>query len=256
MGAMYETIEELEAYLKPFNDMAEWVDNGTEEEATQRFSMFNDHLNLSVELPTWVTFPEPRDRYIIEAVAPFKYEVTLYGDFIKEGTDIIELYDSLDGDVQLIGDFSHISDLAMFGTIFVENRILVSYTDSDRHSSIRDHYLNSLRATLAYLKNPSSFVESWKFIDLHLAGWHLVSPDRHVWTTEGNCNNMEVRVYRTSLTEHVFHLTPKLAMDDKLALGVDVRLETEHANFEQAVIAAAKRLHHYYDVLGEERNRK
>lgn len=263
---MFETIKDLEEYLTPFDELAEWVDGDPDgQEATRRFNIYNDHLNLHVNLPEWVTLPEPKEFHVIEAVAPYEYEVSFYGEIIRTGDDILELYDSITGDIQLLGDYSHVSEASLLGSIFIpleggSSRILISYTDSDRCSSLRSQYLISLKTALNYMKRPDNFLTAWRFIDTHLYNWYLPKGETS-WRTDGACQNIEIRPYRTDVkspmdAEVFIDLTPLSAMEERDSLGLDVRLEVSAKTFEQGIIELAARIHQYYTIFGEERKKR
>lgn len=233
-----------------------------------------DEENLP-QLPEWLEslLPEHIEPQVLSLTEDGKRLALSYAGNTREFDTLQEAYDALrENDLDLLIDdavypvFGE-DNLRGLGLSLPSEEdgfttMVMSFTDEDRHNSLRRGYKSFLEIAENYSKNPSDFATAWEFINSHPAFWvtHDVENSPWNWSQGGHMSKVTQWVGKTKLGKTFVSLETGSHVEKK-SYGVkayathygDWRLEVSGLTFEEAVIKLASRVAICFDNEGNDK---
>ena len=266
---MLDSLEELTAFLKPFEEEEEKVNTAPESEADAAYHEYKKYVIKHIELPEFFTMEEPNLIYTIRrAEGPVFQLFNDNNELVSESTDIVEIYHSVSSrtiDVVFEGTYDDIPGIKAVGkiqpTLFVENpgkhtgTMLISHTSEDSLYLNKDHYLEFLKTAETYLTNPDDFLSAWHFLSNHPYAWYRYdAEDEHSWLTHELTSKIWVAPTKNDEGEIVFMMEAGGAvLPERTSHYHDLRLDVYADSYESGIIELASLVHKFFYLDGSER---
>lgn len=263
-----DSIEDLETYLDKFK----WYkdienDEDYDHDAVVQFICEN------VEMPSFYTFDEPTDVYVLHVEDDGKIWVTnrATGEAQHEEayTNIEEAYDFTRtlGDVVFSGNVEfytgekgdnnarrRLGHLSIYHPETKTYRMLLSFTDTEHEWLAKSDYLSFLEAALRYLKKPDDFLRSWNFVNSHPAFWSRYKEDSNYWTTNEYARQVWVQPTKNKKGKLVFMLEAGSAVEpERTSHYRDLRLDVWAPSYNKGFVKLAALVNKFFHFDGSER---
>lgn len=263
-----DSIVELQTYLNKF----EWYkkienDKDYDHDAVVQFIADN------VEMPSFYTFDEPTDVYVLHVEDDGKIWVTnkATGELQHDEayTNIEEAYNF----TQKLGDVVFSGNVAFYtgnekdndpqyrlGTLSIYNpetglySMLLSFTDAEHEWLAKSNYLHFLESALYYLEKPDDFLRAWTFVNNHPAFWYRYSEDKNYWITNEYSRKVWIQPALNDQNEIVFMLEAGSAVEpERTSHYHDLRLDIWASSYNEGFIKLAALVHKFFHLDGSER---
>jgi len=217
----------------------------------------------SVTLPDFVDFPEPElpiyylkdngDFYYLEGTAwQFKLasEAYDYANNVLKGEVVF-------GDLRRAeGKKPSKKKNKRDGLVFEKhtNRLLVSFTKSDKLTLLKHTYASFLEQDKEYQKDPENWAKAYNWVQEHPAFYHRYKEGSNDWEFQSGWDSkwesvgIDEKGKPSILLEH-----GPFAEGARVISSHDIRLDTHASTFEDVYVEFAKKVNKFYDTRGESR---
>lgn len=254
--------------LTPYTDHLSFNSEENDMETDEEYAEFQKLIVKEIILPSFYTFKPPTNVYEInvDSSGPMILITVADSDGNPEGgtfSDLEQAYDfvsnTLKGDVKFTGDIKAITgeEDNFFVSVKSKNnpkysRLLMARTDEDEEFFAKSTYYTFLKMSNEYVNDPNDFEKAFHWLDAHPAFWSRYKADSFDWEINNN-EKIGLGVMNRNGKTVIMLETGAAVEPERTTRYHDLRLDSDAATYEEAIIKLAARVHKFYDVDGTER---